>query len=167
MWHSHIRHVHRTAFVAIMPPGMRAVVVVAIVCGASVARAGTVELRYTAPTECPDRAAVEAAIRERTPVTFADGAERVFAITITPNTDGFEGALTVTEQAQHVDSADRQLAAHRCDDLVTALALITALAIDPTAVVAPKPPPPPQQQPPAPPATPGPPIEAELDGGIA
>src|SRR5262245_22102344 len=91
-----------------------------------------VELRYTAPGECPTRDAVVALVRERTPaVEVATGAPRVFAITITASADGFAGSLVVD------GSADKQLTATRCDDLVSALALVTALAIDPLASTAP------------------------------
>lgn len=87
-----------------------------------------VELRYAAPAECPARSVFEAAIVERTPnVRLGAPARRVFAITIEPTVDGFHGTLVVD------DVADKELAAPRCEDLATALALVTALAIDPAA----------------------------------
>jgi hypothetical protein len=93
-----------------------------------------VELRYAAPAGCPARPVVEAAILERTPnVSLAASARRVFAITIVPIPDGFRGTLVVDEVA------DKELSAQRCDDLATALALVTALAIDPSATLAPRP----------------------------
>jgi len=112
-----------------------------------------VELHYSAPPECPDRDAVLAQIRERTPaVRFEDHAPRTFEIVITVHDGGFTGTLTVEA------GADKQLTAARCDDLVSALALVTALAIDPTAAVTvpsrPPPPPPPAPPPPAPPPPP-------------
>jgi hypothetical protein len=93
-----------------------------------------VTLRYDAPPGCPDRGVVVAAILERTPLArFVARAERTFAITIETTPDGFSGTLVV-------DTAEpRGLTAHRCDDLVSALALITALAIDPTATTAARP----------------------------
>lgn len=88
----------------------------------------TVELRYAAPAECPSRAAFEAAILERAPnVRLAAPAQRVFAITIETTADGFRGALVVDRVA------DKELAAPSCVDLTSALALVTALAIDPSA----------------------------------
>jgi hypothetical protein len=103
-----------------------------------------VELRYAAPAGCPARGVVEAAIRERTPnVTIGAPARRVFAITIGAVPDGFRGTLVVD------DVADKELSAQRCDDLATALALVTALAIDPTATLEPRPAPPPPTRPPA------------------
>jgi hypothetical protein len=86
-----------------------------------------VELRYSAPPGCPSRAAFEAEILERTPnVRLAAPARRVFAVTIEPAGDGFRGTLVVDR------AADKQLASPRCEDLTSALALVTALAIDPT-----------------------------------
>lgn len=96
-----------------------------------------VELRYVAPGECPARDVVEGAIRARTPnVRLAAPAHRVFAITIEATAEGFRGTLLVDRVA------DKELAAQRCDDLAIALALVTALAIDPTASVLPRTPPP-------------------------
>ena len=103
--------------------------------GAPPARADEeiVELRYAAPGGCPERDEIEAAIRARTPnVRIAAPARRVFAITIEAVADGFHGTLVVDRVA------DKELAAPRCDDLATALALVTALAIDPAASVLPR-----------------------------
>jgi hypothetical protein len=87
-----------------------------------------VELHYDAPAGCPARSAFESAVLERTPnVRLAAPAHRVFAVTIEATADGYRGALVVDRVA------DKELAAPRCDDLATALALVTALAIDPTA----------------------------------
>jgi hypothetical protein len=97
------------------------------------ADAEVVELRYAAPPGCPARAVVEAGILDRTPnVSLGAPARRVFAITIAPIADGFRGTLVVDEVA------DKELSAQRCDDLAAALALVTALAIDPTATMAPR-----------------------------
>jgi len=110
-----------------------------------------VELRYSAPPGCPGRDVVEAAIRARTPnVRLAAPARRVFTIKIAASGGGFTGTLAVDEQrpdrVEH--GADKQLAADQCGDLATALALVTALAIDPMAAardpVEPPPPRPPQ-----------------------
>jgi len=104
--------------------------------GAPPARADeeVVELQYVAPSGCPARERVEAAIRARTPnVRLAAQARRVFAITIEAAAEGFRGTLVVGR------IADKELSAPRCDDLATALALVTALAIDPTATALPDP----------------------------
>jgi hypothetical protein len=92
-----------------------------------------VELRYAAPPACPSRAAFEAEILERTNnVRLGAPARRVFAVAIEPTADGFHGALVVDHDA------DKELASPRCEDLTAALALVTALAIDPTASVLPR-----------------------------
>jgi hypothetical protein len=125
----------------------------------------TVELRYTAPPGCPERAVVEAEIVERTPnVRLAAPARRVFAITIEATPAGFHGTLVVDRVA------DKELAAPRCEDLATALALVTALAIDPTATVvarAAAPADPPPRPPSLVPASPGAwSFEADLGGMV-
>jgi len=116
-----------------------------VVTAGSPARADqeVVELRYSAPAGCPSRAAFEAEILERTPsVRLAAPARRVFAVTIEATADGFRGTLVVNR------ASDKELASPRCEDLTTALALVTALAIDPTATV------PLRARPPAPPTEP-------------
>ena len=124
-----------------------------------------VELRYTAPPGCPTRDTAVGLIRERTPaVRFAAGARRVFAISVTAGEHGYTGALVVDA------TADKQLTAQRCDDLVTALALVIALAIDPSAAApraepAAVPPMPPV--PPVPPPPPPPPRTWTLDASLA
>jgi len=107
----------------------------AVIATASSARADqeVVELRYSAPPGCPSRAAFEAEIVERTPsARLSVPARRVFAVTIEATADGFRGTLVVDR------ASDKELAAPRCEDLTTALALVTALAIDPTATVTPR-----------------------------
>jgi hypothetical protein len=92
-----------------------------------------VELRYAAPPQCPSRAAFETEILGRTSnVRLAAPARRVFAVTIEPTADGFHGTLVVDRVA------DKELSSPRCEDLTSALALVTALAIDPTASVLPR-----------------------------
>lgn len=131
-----------------------AITALVLLCAAAgIARADreAVALDYAAPEGCPDRAAVEAAVRERTPqVRFAAGAARTFAIAITERDGEYVGTLSVAATGDA-----RELSAHRCDDLVVALALVTALAIDPSAgevrAAAPPPPPPSPPRPPTPP----------------
>ncbi len=102
-----------------------------------------VELRYSAPPGCPTRDAAVGLIRERTPaVRFEAGARRVFALRVTAGEHGYTGELVVDA------TADKQLTARRCDDLVTALALVVALAIDPSAAAPREEPPPEAPEPP-------------------
>jgi hypothetical protein len=121
-----------------------------------------VELRYTAPDGCPTRDAIEAAILARTTnVRFATPGSRVFALTLEATADGFRGTLTIDE------AADKELGAQRCDDLANAFALVTALAIDPTASVLPPPPLAPSPPPPVPaPLLAAPRLEADLDAMV-
>ena len=110
------------------------VAVVAALGGAARADEEVVELRYAAPAACPTREAVTDEIRARTPnVRLSGHARRVFAITIDRTAEGFRGTLVVDLVAR------KELSAPRCDDLATALALVTALAIDPAALAAPQP----------------------------
>jgi hypothetical protein len=98
-----------------------------------------VALEYAAPAECPDRAAVIEAIRERSPsVRFEGGASHRFAIAIAQRDDDYVGTV-----------GDREVVAHQCADVVTALALVVSLAIDADAAAtapAPVPTPPPPWQ---------------------
>ena len=101
-----------------------------------------VELRYAAPPACPSRAAFETEILERTNnVQLGAPARRVFSVAIEPTADGFHGVLVVD------NVADKELASPRCEDLTSALALVTALAIDPTASVVPRRAPPAPERP--------------------
>lgn len=123
-------------------PGMRACVVVSamLIASAEPARAEVppVRLDYTAPATCPDRAAFVAQVAARTPTARFDGAApRRFVVTITATVDGFAGTLEVGD-----GEAERQLAARHCEDLAVALALVTALAIDPEGTQDPAPSPP-------------------------
>ncbi len=106
-----------------------------------------VRLTYAAPASCPDAATFEAAVRQRAPrATITATAPRVFAIAITTGDAGFTGTLSTGDAG-----ATRALAASRCDDLIAALALVTALAIDPSVALGAPDPPAPAPPPPAPP----------------
>jgi hypothetical protein len=106
-----------------------------------------VHLVYQAPDGCPDQAAFEASVRERAAgAVLAADAPRTFTIAVTPTPDGFTGTLTTPDaRTSHVDAT-------RCDDLVLALAFMTALAIEPGGSAPPAPPPPTPPAPPPPPA---------------
>jgi hypothetical protein len=145
----------------------RAIAVLVALVASSVASADTAErvtLTYAAPEGCPSRDELEAAVRARMPlVQFVAAGHRTFAITIAQRSDDFDGTLAVADDP----ASARELSAHRCDDLVGALALITALAIDPTSgttaaeVRAPRPPETPE--PPTPPWQ----AEADAIAGVA
>jgi hypothetical protein len=93
----------------------------------------TVRLRYVAPAECPRRAVLEAAVLERSPSARLGGergAGRLFTVTIVAGAQGYVGSVTVEGGSNGVS---QRLASPRCDDVVGALALVIALAIDPMA----------------------------------
>lgn len=138
-----------------------------IVLAASVARAqGEVplRLRYDAPSECPGADAFFAQVVARTALArpaAADAAATELLVTIHSVPGGHAGTLEL--RAGETETATREVSAAQCDQVVTALALITALAIDPNAStapipepapVAPTPVPEPAQTRPAPPAPP-------------
>ena len=99
-----------------------------------------VDLHYRAPDGCPDRAGLIGAVIRRAPAArFAPGAGRVFTVEVDARGDHYVGTLAVEDGGAR--AADRTLTAPRCDDLVGALALVVALAIDPQAIFAPEAPP--------------------------
>jgi len=124
-----------------------AVAACAVAGGGAVAEAQRelVRLRYQAPEVCPAQPVLEAAILERTTAaqfTTSPRAPRLFTVVISDTGDGYVGSLAVEGGG---DTSVRQLAAPRCDDLVAALSLIVALAIDPPgALRRPAPPPAPR-----------------------
>jgi len=160
----------------------RAPIVTGLVAALAIARSAHADaparLLYTAPAGCPDAGAFTSAVRERAPrATLTGDAARTFTVTITAAAGGFAGTLATPDAG-----APRTLDAARCDDLATALALVTALAIDPSASAddAPAAPvativaPPPAQPPPAPAVAAAPRrialaayVAPELDDGIA
>ena len=92
-----------------------------------------VRLQYTAPAECPDAASFAARVRERTARgRFAEPNElaRTFDVELVPLAQGFSGSL------EFLDDNGAQVSRHvhgeQCDEVVSSLALITALALDAT-----------------------------------
>lgn len=108
----------------------------------------TVALSYRAPQGCPDESAFVSAVRSRTPkAVFTDAASkgRRFVVDVRRTATGFAGRLVV-------EGAPREVTSARCEDLIEAFVLFTAIAIDPSAsLVAPAPAPPPAPEEPAPP----------------
>ena len=122
-------------------------------------RGRTIRIEYAAPSQCPDQASFLDEVRERTtrwhPETGPAPVRR-FVIEVTPREGGMRGRLALTDIAGV--SAVREVDGATCSDVVEALALMTALAIDPHASIAPirkaPPPPPPAELPPPPPPAP-------------
>lgn len=97
-----------------------------------------IALDYDAPAGCPDRAAYLARLAVHGRGALADAPDRRFLVHIDARDGQFAGTVTVRADGE----TRRDLAAADCAALVDALALVTALALDPRAD-APAPPPPP------------------------
>lgn len=115
---------------------MRRLLVAGSLCVARAhAQAGAedaVRLQYTAPLECPDSAAIMARVRARTDRgRLAEPGElaRVFALRIESDPGGgFWGTIEFLDDAG--SSVSRRVHGGECDEVVSSLALITALALD-------------------------------------
>src|SRR4029079_13810408 len=92
-----------------------------------------VELSYAAPLACPDRASFASEVRARSrKVLFAEGdADRRFVVRVSLFAGHFSGELSIVDQ--HRDASERRIDGEKCDEVVSALALISALAVDPQA----------------------------------
>src|SRR5438045_2809080 len=125
---------------------MRVRLGLALCCGlltAGVARAAAAEdrvplqLSYSAPGDCPSAAGFFAQVAARTALarTAAPGERtRELVIVIAHVAGGSMGTLQLT--AADGASSTRSVSAAQCEQVVTALALMTALAVDPNASVA-------------------------------
>ena len=96
--------------------------------------ARSIRIDYDAPSGCPDEKSFEAQIRARSAkiVVASDGATSV-RVRVAPHAGRFEGEVALVnpkgrESRRHVEGG--------CTDVAAALALITALALDPTASTA-------------------------------
>ena len=97
----------------------------------------SVRLEYSADMGCPDRAAFVAEVEARTPrARFDDRGPGARAITVAAHVAAGRARGIIDVGA----GAPREISAENCADVVSALALVTALVIDPDAIVAPLPP---------------------------
>jgi hypothetical protein len=91
-----------------------------------------IRIQFSAPDKCPDQDAFERALRRRTAkFQIATDRElaRQFAVTIT-----FAGSTPMGRLAVHgpgAEPSERTVSGKSCEEVVAALALMTALAIDP------------------------------------
>ncbi len=112
---------------------------------------------YRAPPDCPDEAAFTGQVTARTRrARRAEQGEaaRTFTISIaSASAQKTRGKLTIDDPRG--PSSSREVSGETCVEVVSALGLITALAIDPRASTAPTLPPAPPS-PPSPPAPPAP-----------
>ena len=94
----------------------------------------SVRIGYEVAPGCPDETSFEAQIRARTSkiVVATDGATSVH-VRISPRGGRFEGEVTLVDANGH---ESRRRVEGPCEDVAAALALITALALDPAASTA-------------------------------
>jgi hypothetical protein len=119
-------------------------------------------LEYHVPAGCPDEVAFVAQVRARTArFVVAEGVAPVheFAVNVVTSAHGVEGRLTTHDASGH--RATRAVTGDACGEVIGALALVTAIAVDPNASTAPTPAPPSGAPAPSPAPTP-PPVLAAL-----
>jgi hypothetical protein len=132
-------------------PARVSALVISLAGGAAFAEDSTpVRLRYTAPAECPDRAGFFEQVSARTKLARLARASES-ATTLVVRIKQVEGgsAGTFELSTPQGTTAEREVKAASCEQVVAALALMTALAIDPDASTepVPKPAPPPKLEP--------------------
>jgi hypothetical protein len=97
---------------------------------------------YTAPASCPGEERFLQAVSARTTklrLAFAGEPARRFVVTVEGDAARASGALAIV--GVDGSSTHRDVGTGACEEVVSALALVTALAIDPDAVTEPSPPP--------------------------
>ena len=105
---------------------------------ASAADSEPIRVRFEAPTGCPSEAAFLDQVRARTAkarVAAAGEKARTFAVHVTQEGRSIHGRLAIEESSMQTEI--REITGERCAEVVSALALITALAVDPHASTAP------------------------------
>jgi hypothetical protein len=91
-----------------------------------------IRIQFSAPDNCPDQTAFERALRRRTTryqLASEQEPARQFVVTITSSGAGALGRLAI--QGMGADVSVRTVSGKSCDEVLSALALMTALAIDP------------------------------------
>ena len=116
----------------------------ALLASATRARADdaiALRLRYAAPQTCPNAGAFLAQVIARTPLARParhDEPATALSVVVTQVPGGSAGTLELV--GPDATTSVRRVSAADCEQLVSALALMTALAIDPNASTAPAPP---------------------------
>lgn len=90
-----------------------------------------IRFQYTAPGACPSVDAFTERVRQRTErmrLAATDELARTFAVTVAAELDGFAGSVEFLDQAG--TPVSRRVRGQQCDEVVTSLALITALALE-------------------------------------
>ena len=94
-----------------------------------------IRIQFSAPPRCPDGTAFLGALRQRTGrFQLVSGAEqtRVFVVTIAHADSLVSGRLEI--QGPGTEVSLRSVSGNTCDEVMAALALMTALAIDPSSL---------------------------------
>jgi hypothetical protein len=93
-----------------------------------------IRVRYEAPAECPDEGAFVGEVRARTSrarLAAAGERARSFEVAVARRGGRFQGRLDVREPSGA--ASRREVSGASCAEVVSALALVTALAVDPRA----------------------------------
>jgi hypothetical protein len=124
-----------------------------------------IRIEFEAPAQCSDENAFVSQLRARTQrahiVTAGEQERRAFHLTITASGDAYDGRLLIRSGDRQ---ASREVTGATCDEVLNALALVAALAIDPhasTADIAPASAPGPAPEPAPPPTPPPTPVASE------
>jgi hypothetical protein len=99
-----------------------------------------IRIEYSAPSGCPDAGAFRSRVFERTSKARPAGESelaRTFVVLIEVSGANTEGSLVVREDG--MSTMARRVSGKNCDEVARALALATALAIDPEAALGPTP----------------------------
>lgn len=118
--------------------------VVLVTTGTARGETKSIRLEYTAPNECPVQKEFEDELRARTSKVALGGDGRRFSVSVERTEAGFAGRLAIVELDGRQN--ERALDGASCVDVVSSLALVAALAIDPDASTVPR-----AELPPAPP----------------
>ncbi len=120
-----------------------------------------IRISYHAPAGCPAESAFSSQILARTSrariATPGEAGSRALLVTIVPDGGGFAGRLEIADRGGRL--SHREVSGDTCQEVVAALALVTALTLDPLASTKPLPPAPAAKSsapPPAPPPAPAP-----------
>src|SRR5689334_20049544 len=120
------------------------------------AASASVDLRWSAPADCPDVDEVRGNVEALVGTALVPGDAIVVDGVVTRSDDGWSLALSITSAS---GSRSRTLPGASCRELARVAALLIAVAIDPTMQDEPEPEPPPPEPvaaPPSPPPSPSP-----------
>jgi hypothetical protein len=101
------------------------------------AKPPALQVEYSAPGNCPTEADFEGRVRSRTALArFADDKDaQAVRVVVRPMGVTYAGHLTIVGRTGH--PSERDVEDTLCTDVVDALALVTALAVDPNATLRP------------------------------